>query len=57
MKWRVGRRSSNVEDRRGGGGGMGMGLGGMGIGGIILVVGLRIRACLRLAWRLTGDLA
>jgi len=38
MKWQVGRRSSNVEDRRGGGGGMGMGLGGMGIGGILLVV-------------------
>ena len=38
MKWQVGRRSSNVEDRRGAGGGMGMGLGGMGIGGILLVV-------------------
>ena len=38
MKWQVGRRSSNVEDRRGSGGGMGMGLGGMGIGGILLVV-------------------
>jgi predicted metalloprotease len=39
MKWQVGRRSSNVEDRRGaGGGGMGMGLGGMGIGGILLIV-------------------
>jgi predicted metalloprotease len=38
MKWQVGRRSSNVEDRRGSGGGMGMGLGGMGIGGILLIV-------------------
>ena len=37
MKWQTGRRSTNVEDRRGGGG-MGMGLGGMGIGGILLVV-------------------
>ena len=37
MKWQVGRRSSNVEDRRGSGGG-GMALGGMGIGGILLVV-------------------
>jgi predicted metalloprotease len=36
MKWKVGRRSSNVEDRRGSGGGMG--LGGMGIGGILLIV-------------------
>ena len=38
MKWQVGRRSSNVEDRRGSGGMGGMGLGGMGIGGILLVV-------------------
>jgi predicted metalloprotease len=38
MKWQTGRRSTNVEDRRGAGGGMGMGLGGMGIGGILLVV-------------------
>jgi predicted metalloprotease len=38
MKWQVGRRSSNVEDRRGAGGGGGMGLGGMGIGGILLIV-------------------
>ena len=38
MKWQTGRRSTNVEDRRGSGGGMGMGLGGMGIGGILLVV-------------------
>ena len=39
MKWQVGRRSSNVEDRRGaGGGGMGLGLGGMGLGGILLIV-------------------
>ena len=38
MKWQVGRRSSNVEDRRGSGG-MGMGgVGGLGIGGILLVV-------------------
>ena len=34
MKWQLGRRSSNVEDRRG----MGMGgVGGMGIGGVLLV--------------------
>ena len=38
MKWQVGRRSTNVEDRRGSGGMGGMGLGGMGIGGILLVV-------------------
>jgi len=38
MKWQVGRRSSNVEDRRGSGG-MGVGgIGGLGIGGILLVV-------------------
>ena len=38
MKWQVGRRSSNVEDRRGSGG-MGVGgVGGLGIGGILLVV-------------------
>ena len=37
MKWQVGRRSSNVEDRRGSGGG-GMAFGGLGIGGILLVV-------------------
>jgi predicted metalloprotease len=38
MKWQVGRRSGNVEDRRGSGG-MGMGgVGGLGIGGILLVV-------------------
>jgi predicted metalloprotease len=38
MKWQTGRRSSNVEDRRGSGGGGGIGLGGMGIGGILLIV-------------------
>ena len=35
MKWQVGRRSSNVEDRRGMGVG---GMGGLGLGGILLVV-------------------
>jgi predicted metalloprotease len=35
MKWQVGRRSGNVEDRRGMGAG---GIGGLGLGGIILVV-------------------
>ena len=34
MKWQIGRRSSNVEDRRGMGAG---GIGGMGIGGVLLV--------------------
>jgi uncharacterized protein len=34
MKWQLGRRSSNVEDRRGMGVG---GVGGMGIGGVLLV--------------------
>jgi len=39
MKWQVGRRSSNVEDRRGSGGGMGVGgVGGLGIGGILIIV-------------------
>ena len=37
MKWQIGRRSSNVEDRRGSGMGVG-GVGGLGIGGILLVV-------------------
>jgi predicted metalloprotease len=37
MKWQVGRRSGNVEDRRGQGMGA-VGMGGMGIGGILLVV-------------------
>ena len=38
MKWQTGRRSTNVEDRRGSGG-MGVGgFGGLGIGGILLVV-------------------
>jgi predicted metalloprotease len=37
MKWRVGRQSTNVEDRRGQGMGA-MGMGGMGLGGIALVV-------------------
>jgi predicted metalloprotease len=38
MKWQTGRRSTNVEDRRGAGG-MGMGgIGGLGIGGVLLVV-------------------
>jgi uncharacterized protein len=34
MKWQIGRRSSNVEDRRGMGAG---GIGGLGIGGVLLV--------------------
>jgi len=34
MKWQIGRRSSNVEDRRGMGAG---GVGGLGIGGVLLV--------------------
>jgi predicted metalloprotease len=37
MKWQTGRRSTNVEDRRGSGMGVG-GFGGLGIGGIVLVV-------------------
>jgi uncharacterized protein len=37
MKWQTGRRSTNVEDRRGSGMGVG-GFGGLGIGGILLVV-------------------
>jgi predicted metalloprotease len=37
MKWRVGRQSSNVEDRRGQGVG-GMGVGGLGIGGLVIVL-------------------
>jgi predicted metalloprotease len=37
MKWRVGRQSTNVEDRRGQGMGA-MGMGGMGLGGVALVV-------------------
>lgn len=45
MKWEKGRRSSNVEDRRGSGGGgmrMGAGIGKLGFGGIaiVMVVGL-----------------
>jgi len=44
MKWEKGRRSSNVEDRRGasGGGGMGAGIGKLGFGGvaIVMVIGL-----------------
>lgn len=40
MKWQLGRRSSNVEDRRGQGGmrGLGGGIGGLGLGGIAIVV-------------------
>lgn len=53
MRWRLGRRSSNIEDRRGGGGGGGMRVpirlpfpgggrtrraGGLGIGGILIVL-------------------
>ncbi len=40
MRWTPGGRSSNLEDRRGGGGGMGIpgGVGGMGIGGIAILV-------------------
>jgi predicted metalloprotease len=37
MKWRVGRQSTNVEDRRGQGIG-GMGVGGLGVGGLVLVL-------------------
>jgi predicted metalloprotease len=37
MKWRLGRESTNIEDRRGQGVGP-MGIGGMGLGGIALVV-------------------
>ena len=36
MKWKIGRRSSNVEDRRGQGMG-GMGMGGLGLGGVVIV--------------------
>jgi predicted metalloprotease len=35
MKWQIGRRSGNVEDRRGMGAG---GIGGLGIGGVLIVV-------------------
>ena len=39
MKWQIGRRSSNVEDRRGQGmGAMGGGIGRLGLGGIAIVV-------------------
>ena len=39
MKWQIGRRSSNVEDRRGQGmGAMGGGVGRLGLGGIAIVV-------------------
>ena len=37
MKWQLGRRSSNVEDRRGQGIGA-KGIGGLGIGGVLIVV-------------------
>ena len=37
MKWQIGRRSSNVEDRRGQGIGA-KGIGGLGIGGVLVVV-------------------
>ncbi|MGE3840015.1 MAG: neutral zinc metallopeptidase [Vicinamibacterales bacterium] len=37
MKWQSGRRSENVEDRRGMGGGMRVG-GGIGLGGVLLVL-------------------
>jgi len=37
MKWQLGRRSGNVEDRRGQGMGVG-GMGGLGLGGIAIVV-------------------
>ena len=39
MKWRDGRRSSNVEDTRGSGGGGGFGGGGfkLGLGGLVVV--------------------
>lgn len=38
MRWRDQRRSSNVEDRRGGGGGKGIAIGGGGIGLLVLVL-------------------
>jgi predicted metalloprotease len=40
MKWQIGRRSGNVEDRRGAGGGFG--LGGLGIGGVLIIVVLSL---------------
>ena len=41
MKWRVGRQSQNVEDRRGQGMGA-VGMGGLGLGGIALVVAVSL---------------
>ena len=38
MRWTSGRRSSNIEDRRGGGGGLPIGLAGGGIGTVVLVL-------------------
>lgn len=38
MDWTPGGRSSDLEDRRGGGGGFGIGGGGLGIGGFIIVL-------------------
>ena len=38
MKFKGRARSTNVEDRRGGGGGRGKAIGGLGIGGIVVLV-------------------
>lgn len=42
MRWKVGRRSGNVQDYAGGGGGLGGGFGKLGLGGIaaVVVIGL-----------------
>ncbi len=41
MKWKAGGRSSNLEDRRGGGG-MGGGFGKLGIGGLVIIVAIAL---------------
>jgi predicted metalloprotease len=58
MKWKGGRRSSNVEDRRGsggfstGGGGLGMsGMAGGGIFGIIIMIIIALFGGRRPVWR------
>lgn len=38
MRWKVGRRSGNVQDYAGGGGGLGGGVGKLGLGGVAVVV-------------------